>query len=101
MATIIAKMAGIIGENTLFSNLRRLEPTPEPTPWQKAGVYEQKAPGFGQKAPGFGQKAPGFGQKAPGFGQKAPGYEQDSVVVFYLLPRKPNSLLILVNILKN
>ncbi len=32
---------------------------------------------------------------------EAPGYEQDSVVVFYLLPRKPNSLLILVNILKN
>ena len=43
----------------------------------------------------------GAAVEAPGFGQKAPGYEQDSVVVFYLLPRKPNSLLILVNILKN
>ena len=79
MATIIAKMAGIIGENTLFSNLQRLEPTPEPTPWQKAGVYEQKAPGFGQKAPGFGQKAPGFGQKAPGYGQRHRVYNAPQV----------------------
>ena len=65
---------------------------------------EQVCPRFvgaAVEAQGFPQKAPGFGQKTPGFGQKAPGYEQDSVVVFYLLPRKPNSLLILVNILKN
>ncbi len=62
-------MAGIIGKNGRSANLRRQEPTPEPTPrqkvpgyGQKAGVYEKKAPGFGQKAPGFGQKAPGFGR---------------------------------------
>ncbi len=55
-------MAGIIGKNGRSANLRRQEPTPEPTPRQKAGVYEKKAPGFGQKAPGFGQKAPGFGR---------------------------------------
>ena len=101
MATIIAEKAGIIGKTVPCIALRRQEPTPEPTPRQKAPGFCQKAPGFEQKAPGFEQKAPGFGQKAPGFGQKAPGYEQDSVVVFYLLPRKPNSLLILVNILKN
>jgi len=53
-------MAGIIDKTMFFSGLRKREPTPEPTPWQKAGVYEKKAPGFGQKAPGFGQKAPGF-----------------------------------------
>ena len=55
MATIIAKMAGRIGKNGRSANLRRQEPTPEPTPRQKAGVYEKKAPGFGQKAPGFGR----------------------------------------------
>ena len=46
-------MAGIIDKTMFFSGLRKREPTPEPTPWQKAGGYEQKAPGFGKKAPGF------------------------------------------------
>ena len=101
MTISIAKAAWKSDETTTHAALWEQEPTPEPTPGQKAGVYSQKAPGFPQKAQGYEQKAPGFPQKAPGFGQKAPGYEQDSVVVFYLLPRKPNSLLILVNILKN
>ncbi|MBQ3753598.1 MAG: hypothetical protein II864_08640 [Prevotella sp.] len=68
MATIIAKVAGIIGKNVLSANLRRPEPTPEPTPRQKAPGYGQKAGVYEQKAPGFGQKAPGFGQKAAGLG---------------------------------
>ena len=72
-------MAGIIGKTTLFSNLRRQEPTPEPTPWEKAGVYEQKAAVYKQKAAGFGQKAPVYEQKAPGFGQKAAGYKSGGV----------------------
>ena len=62
-------MAGIIDKTMFFSGLRKREPTPEPTPWQKAGGYEQKAPGFEKKAPGFGQKAAGFWKKAPGFGR--------------------------------
>jgi hypothetical protein len=74
MATIIAKVAGIIGKNVLSANLRRPEPTPEPTPRQKAPGYRQKAPGYGQKAGVYEQKAPGFGQKAAGFGQKAAGF---------------------------
>jgi hypothetical protein len=53
MTIIIAEMAGIIDKTMFFSGLRKREPTPEPTPWQKAGGYEQKAPGFGKKAPGF------------------------------------------------
>ena len=48
-------MAGIIDKTMFFSGLRKREPTPEPTPWQKAGVYEKKAPGYRQKAPGFGR----------------------------------------------
>ena len=67
MTTIIAKMAGFIGKIVPCLALRKLEPTPEPTLWQKAAGYEQKAPGYGQKAPGFGQKAAGFGRKAAGF----------------------------------
>ena len=57
MTTIIAETAGTIGKTTLLTGLRRLKPTPEPTPDQKAGVYRQKALGFAQKALGFGQKA--------------------------------------------
>ena len=60
MATIIAKVAGIIGKNVLSANLRRPEPTPEPTPRQKAPGYRQKAGVYEQKAAGFGQKAAGF-----------------------------------------
>jgi hypothetical protein len=74
MTTIIAKMAGFIGKIVPCLALRRLEPTPEPTLWQKAGVYGQKAAGYEQKAAGYEQKAPGFGQKAPGFGRKAAGF---------------------------
>ena len=55
-------MTGIIGKSVRFANLRRQEPTPEPTP-------RQKAPGYGQKAGVYEKKAPGFGQKAPGFGR--------------------------------
>ena len=55
-------MAGIIDKTMFFSGLRKQKPTPEPTPWQKAGGYEQKAPGFGKKAAGFRKKAPGFGR---------------------------------------
>ena len=55
-------------KQVLRTGFRKVEPTPEPTLWQKAAGYEQKAPGFGQKAPVFGQKAAGFGQKAAGFG---------------------------------
>ena len=55
-------------KQVLRTGFRKVEPTPEPTLWQKAAGYEQKAPGFGQKAPGFGQKAPGFAKKAAGFG---------------------------------
>ena len=62
MATIIAKMAGIIGKNGRSANLRRQEPTPEPTPRQKVPGYEEKAGVYEKKAPGFGQKAPGFGR---------------------------------------
>jgi hypothetical protein len=73
MTTIIAKTGGIIGKSVLFTNLWKLEPTPEPTleptPWQKAPGYGQNPPGFCQKAPGFGKKAAGFGKKAAGFGR--------------------------------
>ena len=66
MTTIIAKTGGIIGKSVLFTNLWKLEPTPEPTLeptlWEKAPGYKQNPPGFGQKAPGFGQKAAGFGR---------------------------------------
>ena len=69
MATIIAKIAGLIDKIARSANLRRQEPTPEPTP-------RQKAAGYGQKAAGYEQKAAGYGQKAAGSGQKAAGYEQ-------------------------
>jgi hypothetical protein len=49
MTISIAKTAGIIDKAVLLTGHRRLEPTLEPTPEQKAGVYEKKAPGFGQK----------------------------------------------------
>ena len=57
-------MAGIIGKNMFSDNLRRLKPTPEPTPWQKAGVYKQKAPGFGDNAAGYEEKAAGLNMVA-------------------------------------
>ena len=47
-----------------FSGLRRLEPTPEPTPTQKAGGYGQKVGVYEQKAAGFERKAAGFERKA-------------------------------------
>ena len=37
------------------------EPTPEPTPKQKAAGYRQKAGGYKKKAGGYAQKAPGSG----------------------------------------
>ena len=53
ITTIIAKTAGLIGKTVLIAGLWELEPTPEPTPWQKAlgfvqkaGVYEQNPPPF-------------------------------------------------------
>ena len=63
MTISIAKTAGIIDKAVLLTVLRRLEPTPEPTPEQKAGVYEQKAGVYKQKAGVYEKKAPGFGQK--------------------------------------
>ncbi len=60
MATIIAKVAGIIGKNVLSANLWRREPTPEPTLWQKAARFPQKAPGFAKKAAGFVHNPPPF-----------------------------------------
>lgn len=60
MATIIAKVAGIIGKNVLSANLWRREPTPEPTLWQKAARFPQKAPGFAKKAAGFARIPPPF-----------------------------------------
>ena len=60
MATIIAKVAGIIGKNVLSSNLWRREPTPEPTPWQKVAGFSQKAAGYKQKAAGFARNPPPF-----------------------------------------
>jgi hypothetical protein len=67
MTTIIAKVAGIIGKNVLSANLRRREPTPEPTLWQKAPGFPQKAPGFAKKVPGFAKKAAGFVHNPPPF----------------------------------
>ena len=67
MATIIAKVAGIIGKNVLSANLWRREPTPEPTLWQKAAGFSQKAPGFAKKAAGYKQKAAGFARNPPPF----------------------------------
>ena len=55
MTISIAKTTEIIDKAVLLTGLRRLEPTPEPTPDQKAGVYEKKAGVYGKKAPGFGQ----------------------------------------------
>ena len=43
-------MAGIIGKTMRFADLRRQEPTPEPTPTAKAAGYEKKAAVYGQKA---------------------------------------------------
>jgi hypothetical protein len=60
MATIIAKVAGLIGKNVLSAHLWRREPTPEPTLWQKAAGFSQKAPGFAQKAAGYEQNPPPF-----------------------------------------
>jgi hypothetical protein len=60
MATIIAKVAEIFGKNVLSANLWRQEPTPEPTPRQKAAGFPQKAPGFAKKAAGFARNPPPF-----------------------------------------
>ena len=60
MATIIAKVAGIIGKNVLSANLWRREPTPEPAPWQKVAGFSQKAAGFAKKAAGFARNPPPF-----------------------------------------
>ena len=60
MATIIAKVAGIISKNALSANLWRREPTPEPALWQKAAGFSQKAPGFAKKAAGFARIPPPF-----------------------------------------
>ena len=39
-------------QNRHFASLRRLEPTPEPTPWQKAGIYEQNPQPFATNSGG-------------------------------------------------
>ncbi|MBR6827904.1 MAG: hypothetical protein IKM76_07090, partial [Prevotella sp.] len=65
ITTIIAKTAEIIGKTMLFTGLIKLEPTPEPTPWQKAPVYRQKAGVYDCKPGVYVQKAPGYGHKAP------------------------------------
>ena len=52
MATIIAKVAETIGKNVLSAHLWRREPTPEPTPWQKAGIYEQNPQPFATNSGG-------------------------------------------------
>ena len=64
MTISIVKMVGIIDKTVLHAVLRRLEPTPKPTPWQKAGVYKQKAPGFGDNAAGYEEKAAGLNMVA-------------------------------------
>ena len=56
MATIIAKMAELIGKIVRSANLWRQEPTPEPT-------LRQKAPGFAKKAPVYEKKAAPFKKK--------------------------------------
>ncbi len=63
MTISIAKTTEIIDKAVLLTGLRRLEPTPEPTPDQKAGVYEKKVGVYKQKAGVYEKKAPGFGQK--------------------------------------
>ena len=67
MATIIAKVAEIIGMSVLSAHLWRREPTPEPTLWQKAARFPQKAAGFAKKAAGYKQKAAGFARNPPPF----------------------------------
>ena len=66
MATIIAKVAGIISINVLSAHLWRREPTPEPTLGVKAAGYSQKAAGFGKKAAGFEQNPPPFATNSGG-----------------------------------
>ena len=53
MATIIAKMAGLIGKIVRSANLRKQEPTPEPTLRQKMAGYEQKAAVYEKKGAAF------------------------------------------------
>ena len=70
MTISIAKTTEIIDKAVLLTGLRRLEPTPEPTPDQKAGVYEKKVGVYEKKVGVYKQKAGGYEKKAPGFGQK-------------------------------
>ena len=67
MATIIAKVAEIIGISVLSANLWRREPTPEPALWQKVPGFSQKTPGFAKKAAGYKQKAAGFARNPSPF----------------------------------
>ena len=57
-------MAGVSSTTALFAGLRKWEPTPDPTPQQKAGVYEQKAAGYEDNAVGYEEKAAGLNMVA-------------------------------------
>ena len=89
MATIIAKVAGIIGKNVLTASLWSREPTPEPTPFQKSPGFPQKAPGFSQKAAAFARNPPPFTMKSTLFLillflQQYSLYERGHIIIIYV-----------------